>query len=538
MRPSKSLKLSASLAAVIGGVAASTVPLHTSAQPAMGFSPTETGQVLIFPYYTVNSGWQSFINVINTSESALAVKVRVHEYKNSRDVLDINVLMSPEDQWTAFLRQNPAGGAELVTMDQTCTSPILPPIADIPGATGLSASAAAYSGIFADGGGDEVERTSEGYVELLVMGECSANDEACFSDGSGEDSPLGIGYLTEHVNGTPRDCAAADEMFIATIPWDGEAVPGTGEPRAADPEQGGYDFIKSTAPLKGNSSYLNFLTGEGAGTEALHLEDVSTGLNLVTAQQFPWFLEPTIATAPAGVWDASALENLEARFSWLGVVNEWSTNPVTNAKTDWVVNFPTKGFHADQFCDQIQANNNRWRVDGSTVLVCDPDDGAFYDDGAEGSVTEDNRQAPPYLEPFDNLFTGASNQPFFISIRDREEGTQVEDPGEGTQPSPAPPPPPADVSELPWETNVIRVGSAESALGTIQTTIPPIDAPSLLASGATSGWMKMLFDESQCCKALPAYGFIMKTRDFGSGGFQGFGQMMDHGYILDSETGE
>lgn len=67
---------------------------------------TGTGQALIFPYYTVNDGWITTINVTNTSESTLAVKFRLRESKNSRDVLDFNVVFSPNDVWTAWLQED------------------------------------------------------------------------------------------------------------------------------------------------------------------------------------------------------------------------------------------------------------------------------------------------------------------------------------------------------------------------------------------------------------------------------------------------
>ena len=29
------------------------------------------------------------------------------------------------------------------------------------------------------------------------------------------------------------------------------------------------------------------------------------------------------------------------------VVNEWANNPINGAATDWVIQFPTKGYHVD-----------------------------------------------------------------------------------------------------------------------------------------------------------------------------------------------
>lgn len=562
MRRPKNPLLPAAAAVAMGvGAALSAPNVAASDHYQRGFSPTETGQVLIFPYYTVNGGWQSFMNVINTTESALAVKLRVHEYKNSRDVLDFNILLSPNDAWSAFLRPTPDGGAELVTMDNSCTSPQLPPIGDIPGAKGLPLNPLAYTGPFDDGGGDEVGRLTEGYVEMIVMGICPKGVQTgsedtpnfCFSNGTGGD-PVGMGWLTEHVDGTPRNCAAADARFVANTVYDQDFVPGTGIPAAGIPVLGGYHPVTLLSevvgqPVKGNASYLNFLTGAGAGTEALHLDNVVFDTygefetddgtvfysSLLTAQEFPWFLEPTIATVGSpGAWDTSGLEGLEERFAWGGIVNEWSSNPTTQALTDWVINFPTKGFHVDQFCNQEQANNNRWRYDGAQfgapALPCFSDNSRQYEVNVDGDVQGRFRTSSvdlpaPYREPFATIFNGSSAQPAFYTVFDREEGSQF---ASGTQPSPNPP---AEQNTLLWETNVVAVGSGTSALSSPQVAFPPgvVDAPALLESEATAGWMKMLFSRDGESVALPAYGFIMKTRGFD--GNQLFGQMMDHGYL-------
>ena len=58
------------------------------------------GDAALFPYYTAQGGWQTFVRLINTSNEAMAVKVRFREQANSRDVLDFMVLLSPNDMWS------------------------------------------------------------------------------------------------------------------------------------------------------------------------------------------------------------------------------------------------------------------------------------------------------------------------------------------------------------------------------------------------------------------------------------------------------
>ena len=92
-----------SLYAALAGVGALGV---TGAADAVNVNPNGLGQALIYPYYTVNSdaagnAYNSLLSVVNTTTSAKAVKVRFLEGKNSREVLDFNLYLSPRDVWAA-----------------------------------------------------------------------------------------------------------------------------------------------------------------------------------------------------------------------------------------------------------------------------------------------------------------------------------------------------------------------------------------------------------------------------------------------------
>ena len=68
---------------------------------AVNLNPDGLGQVLLYPYYTVNGGQQTVLSVINTTAVGKAVKVRFLEGYNSREVLDFNLFLSEFDVWTA-----------------------------------------------------------------------------------------------------------------------------------------------------------------------------------------------------------------------------------------------------------------------------------------------------------------------------------------------------------------------------------------------------------------------------------------------------
>src|SRR5215472_408540 len=81
---------------------------------AVNLNPNGIGQVLIYPYYTVQANssgaYNSLLSVTNTTDSAKAVKVRFLEGKDSREVLDFNLFLSKKDVWTAAIVPNPTTG--------------------------------------------------------------------------------------------------------------------------------------------------------------------------------------------------------------------------------------------------------------------------------------------------------------------------------------------------------------------------------------------------------------------------------------------
>ncbi len=117
-------------AAVLAGLAGAA-GIVGSAQ-AVNINPDGLGQVLIYPYYTVNSGNQTLLSVVNTTDEAKAVKVRFKEGKNSREVLDFNLYMSAWDVWTAAIvddgvcpPEEECAAPTLYTTDTSCTVPYI-----------------------------------------------------------------------------------------------------------------------------------------------------------------------------------------------------------------------------------------------------------------------------------------------------------------------------------------------------------------------------------------------------------------------------
>ena len=67
--------------AVLAGVAGVAGMVNVS--NAVNINPDGLGEVLIYPYYTVNGGLNTLFSVVNTTDTVKAVKVRFMDSKNS-----------------------------------------------------------------------------------------------------------------------------------------------------------------------------------------------------------------------------------------------------------------------------------------------------------------------------------------------------------------------------------------------------------------------------------------------------------------------
>ena len=118
-----------------------------NAQPTLAGN-SGLGDLAIVPYYTVRAGWNTGVSVINTSASTQVVKIRMRRATDSMDAMDFNVVMSPNDTWTGFIKEE-AGAISWVTGDSSCTVPDKA-VLTMPSKFRLGAD--------------------EGYLEILAMG--------------------------------------------------------------------------------------------------------------------------------------------------------------------------------------------------------------------------------------------------------------------------------------------------------------------------------------------------------------------------------
>jgi hypothetical protein len=133
----------------------------------VSLSSDDAGQVVLLPFYSVRSGFVTSLSIVNRNQHhAKAIKVRFREGKIGAPALDLNVFLGARDSWSASLVDD-GTAAMLSVSDQSCTSPAVP-------SEGIPFSNRYYTGQVAgtydDGGGASLDRTREGYVEIIEMG--------------------------------------------------------------------------------------------------------------------------------------------------------------------------------------------------------------------------------------------------------------------------------------------------------------------------------------------------------------------------------
>jgi len=529
-------------AAMIGGLAmtqeASALPVPAPGGPGGAYiNPNGLGQALAFPYYTVRDGQRSLFNITNTTDKTVAIKVRFREGLNSRDALDFNVILSPYDVWTAYVTDG--GDAPIVKSDDNSCVIGAPDIHT----TGQKLSAVGYNDAasYEDQGPNSIQRTYEGYVEVVTMG---ISDLDVDNYGT-------VPYFAKHDEfGMPRDCDEVNKAFIAdadtTFPVNHPFIEGSGNGKNGHTGNGAplaaADFDAAHPgqnPLKGNFSLIKNATGIGAGTAAVAIADwmdydmvhATTAGSLITAQNFPYFYEPTLASRE-GLWSTTGLANVEMALASNKVINEWSYNPDNGGRSDWVVTFITKNFHVDHLDkdgfhveNNIQAGWNQWRVSPGVVAAAAADcvagpNVACTDGELIGIIFEDNFNA--YGAKVSVGLTGY----------DREEWIGYDD-GD-TNPSPMPP---DEVKKayLNAEANVVSFTPKgdDSALQA-ENYVLNVSVDSLLYDGASKGWASLDLLNTTPTKSdddygFPSVGYIFKLRDSGEANAN-YGQIMDHAW--------
>lgn len=342
------MKKSSLTTAVVAGIVGAAGLVSVS--NAVNINPDGLGQALIYPYYTVNKGNNTLISVVNTTNQTKAVKVRFMEGRNSQEVLDFNLYMSPFDVWTAaIVTGGPEGtvpaaapAARVFTSDTSCT---VPSLATDPfdGQPGIAFRNYQYAvGTEKVTGPWALSRTREGHIEMIEMGVLD---------------PTGtLAAAAKHNSaGVPANCAALNAAWdIGGGTWTNSA----GQAQMLPPSGGLFGGAEIVNAPQGQSISYNADAIEGFFVSAasnLHTDPGSLAPSLADAQTSPGaataivFANGTLHQFPF-VGTGAGLKAVSAVFMHNEIYNEYSSSVSSNlsSESEWVITFPTKRLHITQ----------------------------------------------------------------------------------------------------------------------------------------------------------------------------------------------
>lgn len=309
------------------------------------------GHINIVPYYSVQGGTDTYINIVNTDTvNGKAVKVRFRSASNSDDVFDFTLLMSPGDVF-AMAVTKVDGVPRVVTSDKTCTLP-----------NNISGRSFVFDRLNPKLTAEQkATEASEGYVELLTMADIppiKATPEI-----------VTLYESIKHSNGVPLNCNSGAVRALLNDPADDAAANALGLYAPTTGLMTNWTVINveratshsgAAAAVEGRGSdgapaYSNIVffpqTAEPVTSPATYTSDpilaggVDKSGNAVTAAvaaamyDFPDLSTPLVPTTPAAY--VSFLTSLLAVTS---VTNEYLTDPAIDARTDWVFSAPTRRY--------------------------------------------------------------------------------------------------------------------------------------------------------------------------------------------------
>lgn len=291
---------------------------------AVYLSDNGLGQALIYPYYTVQASggniWNTYLSVVNHTDKAKAVRMRFREGRNGREVAAFNLFLAPHDTWTGavvppmawLLGQAPAENdpATILTADISCTMPKI-------GNPGHVFSNALYAGAASDGLGSSLDRTREGYVEIIEMASLTGTTAAA---------------VTHSPQGVPNcDLLSANGSIPAS------------------------DLEAPTGGLSGTLTLINVNSGMDMGFNAVALEDLATQpFYRPHTDPYPAFdaaeVEPRSFISANGLdyslrW-SRGIDAVSSVLMAVEVINEYVRDTPTASVTDWVFTYPTAHFYA------------------------------------------------------------------------------------------------------------------------------------------------------------------------------------------------
>ncbi|EPD41812.1 cell surface protein [Delftia sp. WSY_9] len=394
-------------AAVIGGsnagtdakAAAAASQLLQATNGGLTLAHGGVGHALVVPYFNAQNGNATVLHLTNTDTvNGKAVKIRFRSAANSDDLLDFQIYLSPGDVWTGAVSANGTDGATLVSADNTCTVPALTKNVAVPfGTRRLNPSLS---------DADKANQTREGYVEIFNMADITSAaawnaDGVAPVDLSGNRrSPLYT--AVKHVNAVAPcsvagsaarslvDTVAVTNFTEATAAQAGLQTPTSGlmadwyilNVAQTTTFSGAATAIQATG--RGNFVHFPQVNQEAAGVSAnattadplFRTANVygQDGKNIATAALTMNYSDLPDMSTPytGGVTDPRVqASNLTTALAATSVTNQYATDAIISAKTDWVFSMPTRRYNvvANYAAEKTSDANYRLFTNLNTVAA-------------------------------------------------------------------------------------------------------------------------------------------------------------------------
>ncbi|UXC16660.1 cell surface protein [Comamonas squillarum] len=390
--------LALSIAAMIGGFAGAASAQTFTAPSATKFEQSEggVGHILVVPYFTTQNDNMSVFHVVNTDTvNGKALKVRFRGAANSDDILDFTVFLSPYDVWTGSVQAD-ANGSYFMTADNSCTYPNI-----------HGQKVSFVQDRLADGWTAEkrVNNTKEGYVEILNMADVTPGSDL-------------FKTIKHAANGAPACADTVLERTLAINPTTETAAVGLGYNTPTGQLTGDWYILNvaQTTTFSGAATAIKAVDDAGANARgkfvAFPQDNAATGVAvgdytadplfkaganirfadgnqvntpLVAAvnYDFPDLSTPYLTTTATPEAQASLLTQAVANN---GVSNQFATDTLIQAKTDWVLSMPTRRYSVGANYAEA-TNSGKYRVFNTGVVAVDNTTNFF--DAASTSVDAD-----------------------------------------------------------------------------------------------------------------------------------------------------
>ncbi|MCB1582559.1 MAG: hypothetical protein KDI92_05790 [Xanthomonadales bacterium] len=289
------------------------------------------GESIILPFYTVNNNLNTLITVNNSTDDVKALKLHFREGKEGKAVLSFNLYLAPQDIWTAGIvptistipGHSGEASALFISVDTSCT-PFLNPAGQqfLP-----------YE-IEAESDDTDLERSREGFIEIIEMGVVDINSEL----GQAATIPIGAG--------SPSNCAALDTAF-SSGDWSGDGSQ-LHNAHIQHPSGG----LSAEAVLIDVAEGVLF-TVEGVAFEHFYPEES------IYHTQPGETRVPSLAEADtvslilhngemiSSEWQ-NGYESISALLNKHQLETFYDLEPIVTGKTEVVLSFPTKRFYHDE----------------------------------------------------------------------------------------------------------------------------------------------------------------------------------------------